>query len=132
MGTWGTGAFESDAALDWLELFKRDAAGALDEALSLGASASDFYDAAVIVAGAEVVAALLGRPSEDLPSEVTEWVERRMGLFNPDLASRLRTMVVDAGDPTGAAVKSWFTIEARDQWLRQVDDLAARLAGQPA
>lgn len=83
MGCWGTGTFENASAQAW--------AGALEERHGLDAVSQvlcaprngEFIsadEAAASLAAAEVVAALLGHPSGELPVRVARWVSENRGL----------------------------------------------------
>ena len=80
MGTWGSGAFDSDDAADWAWQLTDDADEAV-VAAALTAVESGADPAApaaqVAVAAAEVVAVGLGRPAPDLPEAVAAWVASR-------------------------------------------------------
>ena len=76
MGAWGAGSFDNDEALDWLDELDDRGMDALRDALSAAAEAEapDAGVSARAVAAAEVVATLGGRPSVDVPGEVTGWM----------------------------------------------------------
>lgn len=82
MGAWGAGGFENDTALDFAATIESvdDLAGAFavddDEAI-------DADTACIIIAAAECVAAMRGRPAEDLPDDLAD----RLSAFGePDRA----------------------------------------------
>ena len=89
MGAWGTGPFENDDAMDWVaELEGTRDLSAVRSALEAVTAAEDYVDApvgSIALAPAEVVAALRGRPIDDVPPEVTDWVVRQRGLFDAAL-----------------------------------------------
>ncbi len=71
MGAWGAGGFENDAALD----FAAAVGGVSDIASAFSAEPGQAIEAdaaSVIIAAAECVAAMLGRPSDDLPDDLAE------------------------------------------------------------
>ncbi len=83
MGCWGTGTFENDDAADWAwTLQESDGLDAVER--TLGALADGGYieapEASERLAAAEVVAALLGHPSADLPVDVARWIAEHRGL----------------------------------------------------
>ncbi len=75
MGTWGAKSFENDDAMDWIAVIEeasdtepmKDALAAVLEAEGEYLEAPDCSNA---MAAAEVIAALNGAPSPDLPEEV--------------------------------------------------------------
>lgn len=71
MGTWGTSTFDNDAAADFAESFlEKPNEAVLYEALATAAEEEgqvDADDASVALAAAEIVAAILGKPAQDLP-----------------------------------------------------------------
>jgi len=73
LGTWGTEAFANDDALDWIaELEGADDDRFLQEALQVVIQDEGAYlevpECNIALAAAEVVAALHGHPSHDLPA----------------------------------------------------------------
>lgn len=76
MGTWGPGAFENDAALDFASAIKT--AQDLADALTIRAPDQpvDADTACRIVAVAECVAAMRGHPCHDLPASLAERLAR--------------------------------------------------------
>ncbi len=82
MGCWGVGNFQNDDALDWLgDLQDGLGFGAVERVLNarLNVAYIEAPDASESLAASEVVAALLGRPSGDLPVDVARWVSENRG-----------------------------------------------------
>ena len=77
---WGTGSFENEAAMRWVEHLE-DApdlewvVSSLDEVLELdeAGDAPDSRSASRAIAAAETVAALASEPASSLPEEVRQW-----------------------------------------------------------
>lgn len=71
MGTWGYYTFDNDAAADFAETFLEQPNEAmLYEALATAAEEEgqlEASDASAALAAAEIVAAILGKPAQDLP-----------------------------------------------------------------
>ena len=69
MGAWGAGGFENDTALDFVATIERvdDLAAAL---ASKPGEKIDADTASTIIAAAECVAAMLGRPADDIPEDL--------------------------------------------------------------
>ena len=82
MGAWGPGTFQNDDALDWVDEFERvdqklefvEATLAFAIATSKRGDYMDLPIGSHALAAAEVVAALRGRPSDNLPDYLKEWV----------------------------------------------------------
>jgi hypothetical protein len=69
VGAWGAGGFENDTALDFVATIER-----VDDLIAALASKSgekiDADTASTIIAAAECVAAMLGRPADDIPEDL--------------------------------------------------------------
>ncbi len=82
MGAWGAGGFENDTALDFVATVER-----VDDLIAAFASDPgekiDADRACTIIAAAECVAAMLGRPADDIPEDLAE---RLKGFGQPDAA----------------------------------------------
>lgn len=154
MGAWGYGSFENDDALDWVGDLTdgrslKPVEAALDAALGAEADFGISGEAECGSAAAEVVAALGGAPSGDLPEEIAEWIAtrpwERRGLlsrltgkggggqsdrpprevFGPLVAKAQRVVERVMQDE---GVRSRFLDEAGvAEWERHARDLAARL-----
>ncbi|MCU0660825.1 MAG: DUF4259 domain-containing protein [Myxococcota bacterium] len=76
MGTWGSGVFDNDQAIDFVEdLLDSDEWDFVEEALAADPTQPlDACFAADAVTAAEIVAAALGKPCSDLPEGVEEWL----------------------------------------------------------
>lgn len=78
MGAWGVGSFENDDAGDWVWELEEAGDGSflVDTLQPVADAAADKYvevgEAACALAAAEVVAAALGQPGDDLPASVTD------------------------------------------------------------
>jgi hypothetical protein len=79
VGAWGHRNFENDEALDWTWELEEKGLTHIEATLQAVENAATEYietpDCTTGLAAAEVVALLLGRPSDDVPSEVTKWAE---------------------------------------------------------
>ncbi|MEL7022306.1 MAG: DUF4259 domain-containing protein [Pseudomonadota bacterium] len=83
-GAWGTGLLENDDALDFLDMFVENPDARYADLVpnSLGEVAyNDGYlyssDATFALVAAEIVAAMNGNPSDDLPPEVLAWAKNQ-------------------------------------------------------
>jgi hypothetical protein len=116
MGAWGPGPFENDDALDWIgELAASSALATVEDALDLPAASADFPEApecSVAVAAAETVAAMQGKPSDDLPDTVATFVR---------VAKKPTASLVEAASSAVARVLE--KSELRELW-EESDDYA--------
>jgi hypothetical protein len=129
MGAWGSGPFENDDALDWVsELAGSSGMAAIEDALELPAASADYPDApecSIAVAAAETVAAMKGKPSDDLPEEVVAFVST---------ASRPSQSLIDAAGSAVARVlekselrELWEESDDYDSWRASLVDVRRRL-----
>ena len=79
MGAWGIGIFDNDDALDWMsELTNADGSDVLSNAIDAVTNARDYLEApegARLLCACEVIVALDGQPTTNLPDEVRQWVK---------------------------------------------------------
>ncbi len=94
MGTWGPGGFENDAALDFAGDLSSAAAiaGVFSQKPADPQEEIDADLAQTIIAAAECVAAMMGRPAEDLPEAVAEKLTAFADI-EPDLIEAARETV---------------------------------------
>lgn len=83
MSAWGVSNFENDTALDWIESVIIEG-----EDLDIKSEVFDFLedfhpeetslqDCCKFLTIAELIAALIGHPAEDIPEEMTDWVQNQ-------------------------------------------------------
>ena len=134
MGAWGPASFDNDDAVDWLAGLSRSTdlrpiQTALEAVTRLQpASYLEAPEASMAVAAAEVVAALLGRPGANLPTEVTAWVEahHQSGVTDDLRAAAQRAVArVQAGSELGDLWDE--SDDAGAAWRQQLNDLLTRL-----
>ena len=131
MGAWGINTFENDDAADWIgEFFDEPDKELLVEAFDAVNEIGDDYlkspESSAALAAAEVIAALLGKPSASLPDDTKECVGKLS--FKPDeeLLSAARKAVERV--KTDSELKElWDESDDAEQWQVTVEDLAARL-----
>ncbi len=130
MGAWGPGNFENDHALDWLSNFLGgEDEGPIYEALDVAVDQPDFdldtSSSEAALAAAEVVAAMIGKPSPEAPEELVGWARGLEGAeIDPeltDLAARAVRRIRDHSELR----EHW---DDEPAWLAAVDDLLGRLA----
>jgi len=133
MGTWGVGSFDNDDALDWADDFAN--APSLDligEALSaVSEMDEDEYlevtESGAAIAAAEVVAALNGKPSADLPDDIAAWVKPQGTLASPELVS-LALSALKRIDRMSEFDDNWIEDSTRQEWHKALSELSSRLA----
>lgn len=130
MGTWGVRNFENDDAMDWVaELEQSEDSSAIEEALKVVAEAGDQYveapEASRALAAAEVVAALNGNSSPDLPDEVKRWVSLHQ--FRSHSLSQLALRAVKRIKTASELQELWDETESAAEWYKVIRDLEARL-----
>ena len=142
MGAWGTASFENDSAIDWFfrleeavdpgEVITLALDAAVGEADELGVEA-----ACEAVAAAELSASCAGHGPERLPDRVRAWVE--MHPHEPhDSELAVAVQALRRVREESELREQWDEdFEAQgERWLREIDDLIARIgksgAGDPA
>ena len=129
-GTWGVGHFDNDQSLDtasdWAESGTVDVVRkALD--LAISAKYLESSDAEDALVAAEVVAAALGKPNKDLPTDLAAWIQRQ----SPDqlraLAPQALAAIARVRSPEGSELYALWADQGVDEWLTQVDALVSRL-----
>ena len=131
MGTWDVGSFANDDALDWLiELQDEDDFSLLEDAfvtvIEQKGEMTDASDSAVAIAAAEVLAALLSNPPEDLPPEVIDWVNGKAAPKDGLGKLAREALVLVLG---GSELKTlWEETDEYLDWVKDVDALVERLS----
>lgn len=132
MGAWGTGVFENDEASDWVfTLDEEEGVETLRPTLMAAADLLGLTEEILeepagseALAAAEVVAALLGKPSADLPEEVLEWVKGKE--FGSELASMAQSAVKVV--LTNSELKElWQETDEFTAWKNVLTNLKGRL-----
>jgi hypothetical protein len=132
MGAWGSGSFENDDASDWIADFCDDPdEDSITDALSTVAEmgADDYLEApdcSVGLAAAEVVAALKGAPSADMPDEAKDCVSKLKIKAEPDMVS-LASRAVERIKTNSELKELWDESEHPAEWYAAVANLEARL-----
>jgi hypothetical protein len=125
MGAWGSGTFENDTAEDWMDLLiASDGPEPIHDAFSEW-DADESDSCCIALAAAEVIAAAAGRPADDLPDEIREWLDEHD--FQPE-----ETLITQARDITAATLKESELAELcaeseDDDWSRVIQGLIDRL-----
>jgi hypothetical protein len=128
---WGAGIFRDDLASAFVaEIVQSDELAVLQRTFSWAGQAKGhlLYEPAVqVLIAAEVLAAVRGRPTRALPSEVARWVA---GHPCEDGAEALRLLAIAAVERVkedSEIAELWARSDEVGQWIGKVDDLLDRL-----
>lgn len=134
MGTWDTGTFDNDDAMDWAaDLADGDDLEVCERSLS-PEEVQGYYleapDGVSILCAGEVLAALSGRPSPRLPEEVQQWVAAHRQL-DPASLVPLAIAKIDRVLAEHSELNELWKENDADYpaWRAGVDDLRLRLGG---
>jgi hypothetical protein len=130
MGAWGYGSFENDDASDWVwELEDAKSLGPVLSAIETienGGSYLEAPDCSIALAAAEVVAAIFGNASPDLPESLGPIAAELSGTATETLKSRAGAVVLRI--KTESELRElWEDSGALAEWERGIDDLLSRL-----
>ena len=130
LGAWGTGPFENDAALDWLdEVIEGDGWSVVVGVLTrVGDAYVDVDEGSSIVAAGELVAAACGKPVADLPDEALEWLEQAEPPTLPPLIEKAVAQVERVVKGESELSQLWAESSEGAAWRESVGDLLERLA----
>ena len=130
MGTWDVGSFENDDAMAWVYELAEETrltflADALENVIDQKGGYPEAPDCVVAVCAAEVVAALLGTPDDELPDEIHEWIDDK-----PEPSEFLVDMAVSALNIVLAKSELkdlWAESDDYREWQRTIKNLQSRL-----
>lgn len=130
MGTWGYYNFDNDAAADFAEDFRDHHNEAkLLEALVAVAEEEETIEAEAAseaLAAAEIVAAILGKPSRDFPADLIPVIVKLDASESADLRE-LAQQAVQAIASKSVLQELWAKNESADDWQQTQQDLLHRL-----
>lgn len=133
MGAWGAGNFENDTALDWVwELEQATDLSVVESAIADVLNCDKYLDAdlgSIGLAAAEVVAALRDKPPDDLPEEVSAWVQTHRITPGEALVQDCRKAVARIRDAEESELQELWG-EDQDslaEWQAALDGLLTRL-----
>lgn len=132
MATWGAGSFENDQALDFVDdLLESDDFEFVAEALSH--DPGEQVDACLgtdIVTAAEIIAATLGKPSEDCPQELLDWLQEQKAPPLSHHRDKALALLGTVGAEGSQLRQDWQAHgDELSDWLAVMDDLRTRLLG---
>ena len=128
MAAWGTGSFENEDAADWLAKLGAIEPDDLTQMFIQAADNPSYLEApaaSVVVAAAEVIAALNGSPSAGVPTEIIQWTTNRPA-STPELkALALRALQRVRKD---SELKDlWLEADGLNDWIAAIQDLQTRV-----
>ncbi len=136
MGTWGTGNFENDAALDWIYDFEVNDFRLIDRTLAGVANLTDgdyldVIEASEALAAAECVAAAGGYPTTEIPEELQAWLDANDPItLKPDYVHMARK-AAERVRTNSELQQLWDDTDEAEEWHTAVSDLQSRLAQIP-
>lgn len=128
MGAWGTGSFENDDAADWVAQLGTMAPDDLTRIFAQAADNPGYLEApaaSVVVAAAEVIAALNSFPATEVPAEIVQWVENRQAATAELKALTLRAL--DRVRKNSELKDLWLEADGLNDWTAAIEDLQVRV-----
>ena len=128
MGAWGSGSFENDYAADWLAQLGTIEPDDLTKIFGITADDGAYFEApaaSVVVAAAEVVAALNGCPLKEVPSEIVTWTTNRQAP-TPELKA-LALRALDRVRKNSELKDLWMEADGLNDWTAAIQDLQTRI-----
>jgi Domain of unknown function (DUF4259) len=142
VGPWGAASFENDPASDWFLLVEEavDPGGVIAAALDSALGAADHLgldESCEAIAAAELSASCAGHAPESLPDHVRSWTDTHS--HQPHDSEIDQSVQAVQRVRTDSELRDLWDESAEHRqngWLREIDDLIARLkrsgAGEPA
>ncbi len=130
MGVWGAGVFDNDDALDWVyDLADAGSLGRVSAAMDVILRDKDDHpeisDCRIGLAAAEIIAAMHGDPSPELPEEAEEWIGDEV-LENDSMRAKAEKIVHII--LTDSELKDkWENSSNYDKWKENLENLLKRL-----
>jgi hypothetical protein len=132
MGAWGVGPFDNDDASDFAgEVAEKDDLSGIESVFDrvLTADYVEAPEASEAVAGAEIFAMLLGRPSEETeyPEEIDKWVAAADHVPSQAQVEKGRKVLDRVLAPKSELWELWSEAGESDEWKASVEDVKRRL-----
>ncbi len=130
MGAWGTGSFENDDAAGWLAKLSTIAPDDLTQIFIQAADNPGYLEApiaSVVVAAAEVIAALNGSPAPEARAEIVRWTTNQQASTAGLKALALRAL--ERVRKNSELKDLWLEADGLNDWIAAIQDLQARLGG---
>lgn len=131
MGTWGMKVFESDSTLDWLWDVK-DSKDTSLLAKALSPEETSYLESAEgeqIVAAAQIISGLRGKPREGLPEQAVTWINNHKHLDVTPLVAKAIAGIDLVLSDSSELHDLWKESADYENWVNDVKQLKAQLAG---
>jgi hypothetical protein len=128
MGAWGTGNVENDDAVDWLAELGTTTPDDLTQIFVQAVDNPSYIEAPaarVVVAAAEVIAALNGLPAQGVPPEIIQWTTNRKA-STPELKA-LAVRALERVRKNSELKDLWLEADGLNDWIAALQDLQTRL-----
>jgi len=133
MSAWGISNFENDTALNWIEnLIEKSDIDSINSTINVFVSDFDPEETSLIecskfLAVVELLAGLLGNPSEDFPDELTDWIEGNYIKVNDDVVNKAKEGVALVLKDSEAKEMYWDS-GYQKSWVEAQNSLIKRLS----
>ena len=133
MSAWGISNFENDTALNWIDnLIENSDIDSINSTINIFVSDFDPEETSLIecskfLAVVELLAGLLGNPSEDFPDELTDWIEGKYIKVNDDVVNKAKEGVVLVLKDSEAKEMYWDS-GYQKSWVEAQNSLIKRLS----
>ena len=128
MSAWGSRSFENEDAASWLAKLPTIAPDDLTKIFTQAADDPTYLEApaaSVVVAAAEVIAALNGSPAEVVPPEIVKWMPNRQPPTPALKALALRAL--DRVRKNSELKDLWLEADGLNEWTAALQDLQTRV-----
>lgn len=132
MGAWGTGPFENDDAMDWIdELQEHNSVDTLIVSITDMIQAEEYIEAdaaSQAIAAAQIVACLNGQPVSELPQDAQAWVKGKTRP-SPQVLTDTKTVLEQVMENSELR-ELWQDSGIHDQWVSKTNECKIWLAPQ--
>jgi len=131
MPGWGTGSFENEDALSFLEALPSKQPEDFLHILTRAADEVDYLEASessIAVVVAEIVAIAKGAPPPTVPRQVTEWVSKIEGSPSAEM-NELAGRAVNKVRNNSELKDLWLEAGGLNEWSAALRELEGRLSG---
>jgi hypothetical protein len=133
VGAWGAASFENDSASDWFYLVEEavEPGGVIASALDHALGEADYLDldsSCAAIAAAELSACCAGQAPDGLPDHIRRWVyENPHRPHDSEIEHAVQAVVRVRSESELRELWDDGELGHENAWLREVDDLIARL-----
>ncbi len=128
MGAWGLKTFENDDASDWLyDLEESNDLSVIEEALDIESGYLESPDGCNVLAAAEVILALLGKPRLGFPENAARWVNNHKSLDPTPLKRSAVNAITCVLSDESELKELWQESEEFDEWKKDVNETKIQL-----